>query len=282
METSPNHIARQLRSKLPPEKKDASWGYLAGQFPWFPLLHLLRASEHPEDAELLTKAALYQDNLLRLNIWLGQEDKITNAGFQAIPPEPAAEIPMETPTREEIQAETIPEETTVSMALTPEDAPETEDETKEHGQESEDEGPAIQMPDLSKMLQNQASAAGGFTFEPYHTVDYFASQGIKVDREADKQTVTQLDRQVKSFTEWLKTMKKLSYQPTVTYNDPLVEDQARTSLNNKEIVTEAMAEVWVKQGNYRMAAQVYAKLMLQHPEKTPYFAARLHDLKEKQ
>ena len=54
------------------------------------------------------------------------------------------------------------------------------------------------------------------------------------------------------------------------------------AVRKKEIVTEAMAEIWEKQGRFDIAAQIYAKLMLQHPEKTPYFAARLNDLKEKQ
>ena len=44
-------------------------------------------------------------------------------------------------------------------------------------------------------------------FEPYHTVDYFASQGIKF-REEEK-PVDKFSLQLKSFTEWLKTMKKL-------------------------------------------------------------------------
>jgi hypothetical protein len=117
---------------------------------------------------------------------------------------------------------------------------------------------------------------------PYHTVDYFASQGIKVEKHIDTNNPTQLDKQVKSFTDWLKTMKKLKYQPATAYTDPLVEVKARASIHKKEVVTEAMAEVWAKQGDFDQAAQVYAKLMLLHPEKTPYFAARLKDLKENQ
>jgi hypothetical protein len=115
---------------------------------------------------------------------------------------------------------------------------------------------------------------------PYYTVDYFASQGIKIEKKLSPGPDSELDQQVKSFTDWLKTMKKLKFQPQTTYSDPLVEANAKASLNQKEIVTEAMAEVWAKQGNLQMAGQVYTKLMLLHPEKTPYFAARLHELKQ--
>lgn len=269
MQTSPHHIAQQLRSKLPLNQKDVSWGYLAEQFPWFSFLHLLRAADHPNDIELLTKAAIYQDNILRLHGWL-REDYLAETVTEiktVVMPEP-------------VQAEQTPPGSiarhfqTIDVKIE-EEEPDNQDET-------EADGPEIKMPDLSKILEAPVSKATGLAFEPYHTVDYFASQGIKVDKVANKMVTTHLDQQVKSFTDWLKSMKKLSYQPTNSYTDPLVDAQARSSLNKKEIVTEAMAEVWVKQGHFDMAAQVYAKLMLQHPEKTPYFAARLQDLKEKQ
>ncbi|HLO37854.1 MAG TPA: hypothetical protein VK173_05170, partial [Lacibacter sp.] len=46
-----------------------------------------------------------------------------------------------------------------------------------------------------------------FTFEPFHTVDYFASQGIKLREE--KLEADELGKQVKSFTQWLRSMKKI-------------------------------------------------------------------------
>ena len=49
------------------------------------------------------------------------------------------------------------------------------------------------------------------TFEPMHMVDYFASQGIKLSEEV--QPADKLGKQLKSFTEWLKTMKKVQTLP---------------------------------------------------------------------
>ncbi len=269
MQTSPHYIAQQLRSHLPAEKKEASWGYLAEQFPWYPLLHLLRAASHPADTDLVQKAAIYQDNILRLHTWL-HADEIQ------VPVAPEKEMSPAGPV--------IPTEFAPASGEEDTDLPEPDDaETPgPESAESAETAPEIRMPDLSKILQAPAANPSGLAFEPYHTVDYFASQGIKAAKGTEKQEVSQLDQQVKSFTAWLKSMKKLSYQPATTYTDPLVDAQARSSLHKKEIVTEAMAEVWVKQGQFDMAAQVYAKLMLQHPEKTPYFAARLQELKEKQ
>src|SRR6476620_9364928 len=92
---------------------------------------------------------------------------------------------------------------------------------------------------------------GDISFEPYHTIDYFASQGIKLapaDLSKDK-----FGQQLKSFTEWLKSMKRLpaaeaSPVPDVTAQQTVVK-AAEHSIEEREVLTEAMAEVWAKQGN---------------------------------
>jgi hypothetical protein len=119
-------------------------------------------------------------------------------------------------------------------------------------------------------------------FEPFHTVDYFASQGIKVkleDNPPDKFT-----KQLRSFTEWLKTMKKLPVTEEVVpatneTSEKKVEQLAEVSLTDSNVVTEAMAEVWAKQGNPQKAIEIYRKLSLLEPAKSPYFASRISDLK---
>lgn len=119
-------------------------------------------------------------------------------------------------------------------------------------------------------------------FEPYHTVDYFASQGIKF-REEEK-PVDKFSLQLKSFTEWLKTMKKLPVaemtRAVETASEKKVEQLAEHSLEDREIITEAMAEVWEKQGNREKAIEVYSKLSLLEPAKSPYFAAKIEILKK--
>lgn len=120
-----------------------------------------------------------------------------------------------------------------------------------------------------------------FTFEPYHTIDYFASQGIQ-NKEEEKPK-DQLSRQLKSFTEWLKVMKRLpasEITSTISATDEKnVEKMAEISINDREVVTEAMAEVWEKQGNKSKAINIYQKLSLLNPSKTSYFAARIEQLK---
>jgi hypothetical protein len=117
-------------------------------------------------------------------------------------------------------------------------------------------------------------------FEPLHTTDYFASQGIKLSEQVAPDD--KLGKQMRSFTEWLKTIKKT---PTVKLNvsaeqlDQTVEKMAETSNHEAEVITEAMAEVFLQQGKIEKAAEIYQKLSLQYPSKSVYFANKIDHLK---
>lgn len=174
---------------------------------------------------------------------------------------------------EPVQKESIEENaavTTVSIAEAAIEAPVTITAEKE-----------IPLPEIK--LSKTESVDTGFVFEPYHTVDYFASQGIKLKEE--EKPADKFGRQLKSFTEWLKTMKKLPVAETatvpVTQAEQKVEELAADSLANRDVVTEAMAEVWEKQGNHLKAIEIYQKLSLLEPAKSTYFAARIEELKKK-
>jgi hypothetical protein len=121
----------------------------------------------------------------------------------------------------------------------------------------------------------------GLSFEPYHLVDYFASQGIKLSKEEESKD--EFGKQLKSFTEWLKTMKRLPVSQMVANLDSSSENKvlnlAQHSVHESDILTEAMAEVWLKQGNKEKAIDIYNKLSLQNPSKKPYFAALIEKLK---
>ena len=119
-------------------------------------------------------------------------------------------------------------------------------------------------------------------FEAFHTVDYFASQGIKLSLEEKPQD--RFGQQLKSFTQWLKTIKKIPAaemsKETGTGTEQKVITLAEHSIEDREVVTEAMAEVWLKQGNHSKAIEVYRKLSLQNPAKSSYFAGLIEQLKQ--
>jgi hypothetical protein len=118
-------------------------------------------------------------------------------------------------------------------------------------------------------------------FEPLHTVDYFASQGIKVPDEPISND--RLSNQLKSFTEWLKSMKKIHNDQLPggdEQTDRLIQNLAEGSNINTHVITEAMADVLVKQNKIEQAIEMYEKLSLNYPAKSGYFAAKIQSLKQ--
>ena len=113
-------------------------------------------------------------------------------------------------------------------------------------------------------------------FEPLFASDYFASQGIKLSEEV--QTGDKLGRQLKSFTEWLKTMKKVHDNKLPVGNEQMdlaVQKLAEKSNQEDDIVTESMAEAYLQQGKVKKAREIFEKLSLFNPSKSAYFAAKI-------
>jgi hypothetical protein len=134
----------------------------------------------------------------------------------------------------------------------------------------------ITLPNMEASPANENEPA----FEPMHLVDYFASQGIKLSEEV--QTADKLGKQLKSFTEWLKTMKKIHIpdsEASAGITDIAIQALAAKSNKEGEIVTEAMADVLVQQGKAAKAIEVYQKLSLLNPSKSAFFAAKIEQLK---
>lgn len=119
------------------------------------------------------------------------------------------------------------------------------------------------------------------TSRVYHAIDYFASQGIKLDPRLISED--KLGSKVKKFTDWLKQMKRVNENPTDlgtdTETEQLIEKIAQTSNEAKDVITETMAQVLVKQGKIEKAIQLYQKLSFLNTSKTTYFAAKINELK---
>lgn len=106
-----------------------------------------------------------------------------------------------------------------------------------------------------------------------------------------------------SFSEWLREVNKKTPAPlpkTVLSEDTLIEkfiqeeprikgkksgfynpvNMAKKSVQESdEFITETLARIYAKQGNFTKAIRAYQKLSLKFPEKTAYFAALIEELK---
>jgi hypothetical protein len=267
-----DHIVQALFDK--PSLQDCSLqqvDYLAHQYPYFSTaqLLLLKKTEIGSEAhaQQLQRTALHFCSPLQFVHWLQPEQFETEMPevelFQNPMPVPDMAGEPEPTVRDDIR--NVPEPAPAQTAV-PE--PELVMEAV----------PAVHATDPEPA--KKATAIEAPAFEPFHTVDYFASQGIKLSQQ--EATNDTLGRQLKSFTEWLKTMKRLPeaspQQPTGIAGEHKVERLAAHSVHSADVVTESMAEVWLKQGNKEKAADVYRKLSLRNPSKSTYFAAKIESL----
>lgn len=164
----------------------------------------------------------------------------------------------------------------ITAGMTSEAAPETPDEAGHAG-----EGLPKLSFDRTALNLDDIPADGSIPLEPLHTVDYFASQGIKL-REIEGKD--KLSIKLRSFTEWLKTMKRIHPEKLEQESEEQVQSKiqhiAEHSNEVNEVVTEAMAEVFARQGLHQKAIEVYQKLSLQNPDKRTYFAAKISKLND--
>jgi predicted Zn-dependent protease len=63
--------------------------------------------------------------------------------------------------------------------------------------------------------------------------------------------------------------------------EAVVRESAETSNSRQPVLTEAMAEVYLKQGSREKAVEIYEKLSLLDPSKSAYFAVLINEIKEK-
>jgi hypothetical protein len=261
----------------------------------FLLLKKMLDTKHPDGTAQLHKTALYFNNPAWLEFLLDKREEIPATQNSENYP---ADIRLDTventdiPVLEQPQISPGAEQNQAS----PEDNLAEEDE--QNGAESATNIPALTSSPLTAELKKlaaeiQAAKENNLpknepipevpTFEPYHTIDYFASQGIKLEK-IDQNPQDKFGKQLKSFTEWIKTLKRLpqaDLQKRLEQNDDSrVISDAAVSLEEKEVITEAMAEVFEKQGLPEKAASVYRKLSLLNPDKSHYFAAKLDALKQ--
>ncbi len=160
------------------------------------------------------------------------------------------------------------------------DEPDLPEETTTESIELEEDATLPPLPEFKFEPIDPAKAELSFT--PYHTIDYFAAQGIKLGEEQN--SADRFGTQLKSFTAWLKQMKRLpgaTAKGNITITEEKsIEQMAEQSLQGENADTEAMAQVWAKQGNAKKAIEIYKKLSLQIPAKSAYFAAKIDHLKK--
>jgi hypothetical protein len=251
---------------------------LCNEAPYFAIAQFFLLKETPVSdfnyRKVAAKTAVHFNNPLWLRRELGRkmvetgematvEDTPVTEEIIAAPAIPATEPVAETPV---IQEETAPEPKTVMAEM--------------QVAEPVAQEPLEAQQAAAEVVKKEKKDKEELLFEPLYTTDYFASQGIKLSEEI--QSGDKLGKQLRSFTDWLKTMKKLHQGkiPESQSLDATVQKLAEKSNKEDEIITESMAEVFASQGKKDKAIDVYQKLSLLNPSKSAYFAAKIEFLKE--
>ena len=238
---------------------------LARQYPYFSSAQLLLAAKgkqlnYADSQSLINKASVHITN----SLWL--EHLLTSKGPGKIKIEDLTVKPivLEAPNNDELVVENI-------KNLPPSNEPPVSSRVEPI---TSDETPKFK-------IEKAEPKNTPMVFDPYHTVDYFASQGIK--NIIDDKPKDRLGQQLKSFTEWLRTIRQVPPQEIAALSDTKSEEKvvqlATHSIEDGDVDTEAMAEVWIKQGKPEKAIAIYDKLSLLNPSKSGYFASLIENLK---
>jgi hypothetical protein len=138
----------------------------------------------------------------------------------------------------------------------------------------------IQPGDLIKMAGLDQHNETELSFEPLHLTDYFASVGVSLPPEEQAEV---MGRPSKSFTGWIRSMKRIHPEKSVaqftTSDSDQVRAEAEMSNEQEEVLTETMAGIYALQGLVNKAIDIYEKLSLLNPEKSAIFAAKISELK---
>lgn len=269
--------------------------------PYFSAAQLLLAKKmlrekHPGLQKQLTKTALYFPNETWLRYLLLEETEsnyllttayqqdLSGSKFLINKKENTEDINLLTLTTENVLVQ-MPDLTTIREE--PEEAPLDEEETAAQLEplpidESNQKIASLLSEQAEKFIKPiDGDETVSIQSEPFHAVDYFASQGIELE---SKKEGTNFDTKVHKFTDWLRQMKRINPHPidlgTDVEQESYVANIAATSNQTKDVVTESMAEVLMKQNKNDKAVEIYEKLSLLYPFKNAYFAAKIEQLKQ--
>ncbi|MBL7941749.1 MAG: hypothetical protein JNM00_03230, partial [Flavobacteriales bacterium] len=207
------------------------------------------------------------------------------APVTATPPPPEAPAKTIDPLQQEALVEAI--QSSISMEVSGQEAPvgarETADQTEEIGQTEDDYSRWLATRAASLSYLNAPASSRPADEEAMGVADWQRPEPVReTEPEPEtKQSDNQEDNSKNSHQRAL-VDRFIKFEPKITpgkADEYMTGNIARASIEeDPEIVSETIADLYVKQGKIDRARKAYRKLMELYPEKSIYFAVRLKNL----
>ena len=194
---------------------------------------------------------------------------------QSTTAEPAPEPAMETEPEPEPEAEPEPE-----REAEPEPVPEPEPEPEREA-EPEPEPETETEPAPEPVMEVEIESVHAVDNEPEPEPEYeseellelIPDEPVKEHEPAPQLTPADLIDRFISISPTIERMTPGDHQPVPDLSEASTSEQGT-------FITETLAKIYVNQGYYTKAINIYEKLSLQYPEKSAYFASRIEKINE--
>lgn len=226
----------------------------AKEYPYFSLAQYLKFISSKQDKEaLFAIQQAYPVNPVLLHQLIEEADRLPEIETQAIVIEPVATVP---PVTEELSFAPAADDYFLRQGIpVSNDLPRIK-EKKQESRETEEK---------EKSLMVVMSFAEWLT--------YISSKSKKAKEEEEDQKALK--------TMWQKQKMAAAIEEENEEIPEQVFEMAVNSISRQdELISESLADVYVKQGKKEKAIDMYKKLSLQNPEKNTYFAAKIENLQK--